>query len=194
MNDAQKTASKFWDWFDGVKAKAAASPIGKLALADRWSVAHTGGGCLAWEKVTGPDPDGYPQALITVDEDAPFELFEGLPDTTFTDVLGVGLKDLHTAPFVVGIYSAEGQWLSRDIAGIIPAMAFATAALVHPGSLTRNRDTEALLCAELAEYARLSGLEPRSADEMLLETEDQNHRTYLKTFIDRWDAVMRTKD
>lgn len=40
----------FWQWFGGVEKDALASPAGVFMKGHGYGIAHTGGGCLAWEK------------------------------------------------------------------------------------------------------------------------------------------------
>jgi hypothetical protein len=70
MTEARPT---FWQWFDSRKAQALASPMGQHMAARAYDVAHTGGGCLAWE---GPSREHW-QAWVT-DGDA--GLADDLPD------------------------------------------------------------------------------------------------------------------
>jgi hypothetical protein len=45
--------STFFEWFDGVTARAAQTPVGAFMASHGYTVTHTGGGCLAWEKTSG---------------------------------------------------------------------------------------------------------------------------------------------
>lgn len=51
--DAQDHARRFFAWLDKVETNAAATDVGKLMKAAGFEIAHTGGGCLAWEKQLG---------------------------------------------------------------------------------------------------------------------------------------------
>lgn len=43
----------FWGWFDNVVEGAKTTDVGQTMLAAGYHVAHTGGGCLTWEKTVG---------------------------------------------------------------------------------------------------------------------------------------------
>jgi hypothetical protein len=45
--------ANFWDWFNGVTATALATEEGKAFAAAGFALAHTGGGCTAWERPVG---------------------------------------------------------------------------------------------------------------------------------------------
>jgi hypothetical protein len=42
---------EFWDWYESVKRTAPMTAVGQRMTAAGYHVAHTGGGCLVWEKV-----------------------------------------------------------------------------------------------------------------------------------------------
>ena len=77
--------SGFWAWYDDIQARAPKTIVGKLATSAGFHVAHTGGGCLTWERVF--DDGRY---LWICDEGN-----------------GLGMKP--DDPFVVGFYDAEGN-------------------------------------------------------------------------------------
>ncbi len=84
------TKPTYWQWFDGVVAKAAETEIGNIMKGAGYAVAHTGGGCLAWEKPL--DNGGY---LWICDE-------------------GNGLGDKIDEPYLVGHYDREGEIVADD--------------------------------------------------------------------------------
>lgn len=43
----------FWKWFDNIAERAPTTDVGKVMTAAGYHVAHTGGGCLVWEKTVG---------------------------------------------------------------------------------------------------------------------------------------------
>lgn len=48
MNPPKNT--RFFAWFDGVTAEADKTPAGQFMAGHGYTITHTGGGCLAWEK------------------------------------------------------------------------------------------------------------------------------------------------
>lgn len=47
---AKREPSRFFAWFDGIKDEAKTTAAGQFMTERGFTVAHTGGGCLAWEK------------------------------------------------------------------------------------------------------------------------------------------------
>jgi hypothetical protein len=80
----------FWAWFDKVTADAAQTAVGKTMTAAGYHVAHTGGGCLVWEKTLSDG--GY---LWICDA-------------------GNGLGESATEPYLVGCYDKEGEIIAQD--------------------------------------------------------------------------------
>lgn len=53
MNDAKLS---FWEWFDATVETAKATPEGAAFAAAGFELAHTGGGCTAWQRaIAGTD-------------------------------------------------------------------------------------------------------------------------------------------
>lgn len=75
----------FFEWYDTVLKDAPQTVIGKLMTAAGFHVAHTGGGCLAWEWCLD---NGYYFWI--------------------TDEGGVDLGDEATESWFVGVYDVEG--------------------------------------------------------------------------------------
>src|SRR5262245_32414203 len=91
----------FWQWFDSVLQSAPLTEVGKLATAQGFSVAHTGGGCLAWEKV--------------------------LTDEHYLWIcdLGNGLGETVTETYLVGYYNRDADVLDQgDVEGMPAALAW----------------------------------------------------------------------
>jgi len=81
------TEPTFWEWFDALPAKMAATGHGKMMLESGWKIAHTGGGCLCWEKVAEGDYAAY---VWICDESN-------------------GLGDTVDEPYLVGLYDPDGE-------------------------------------------------------------------------------------
>jgi hypothetical protein len=79
--------ARFWAWFDRASAEAKETELGKRMTAAGFTVTHTGGGCLAWERTF---PDG--RYIWLCDED----------------------QELHGQPVVCGLYDREGDPLAAD--------------------------------------------------------------------------------
>ena len=47
------TMSDFWKWYAEVERTAPTTEVGKVMTAAGYHIAHTGGGCLVWEKTIG---------------------------------------------------------------------------------------------------------------------------------------------
>jgi hypothetical protein len=77
----------FWGWFDALPAKMAATEHGRIMLDAGWKIAHTGGGCLCWEKVAEGDYAAY---VWICDE-------------------GNGLGNTADEPYLVGLYAPDGE-------------------------------------------------------------------------------------
>jgi hypothetical protein len=105
----------FWGWFDKVTEAAKASPVGKILTAQGWDVAHTGGGCLAWEKNTD-------KAYVYI--------------TFGNEELGEHVADPETETWAVGVYSVDINQnrfsMAQDIVGVTAALAKAEAMLANP--------------------------------------------------------------
>jgi hypothetical protein len=111
------TATHFHAWLDRIDAEINASATGQLFLAAGYHMQHTGGGCLAWEKVSGDVT-----VLITGDD-------------------GVSLC-LDTAPdyWLVGKYDTKsGESLDTD--NLAPDRATAAAAIAYGDSLHAATET-----------------------------------------------------
>jgi hypothetical protein len=78
-------ADNFFDWFDRVRNDAPKTDVGRLATAAGYTIAHTGGGCLCWEK--------------------------GLPGGRYLWICdeGNGLGDRLDEPYLVGFYTDEAE-------------------------------------------------------------------------------------
>ena len=111
--------SRFHTWFDGVVAKAATTEIGKRMLADGYSVQHTGGGCLAWERQFA---DG--RYVYICDE-------------------GNGLGDEMGELYLCGLYDKDGDSIDVDAAqGLDKALDWAreAEAIEAPKKACQHRD------------------------------------------------------
>ncbi len=90
--------SGFWERFDAVCTAAKATAVGERMTAEGYHPAHTGGGCMVWEKVL---PSG--DYLWICDE-------------------GNGLGDSLTEPYLVGYYGSDGhEWESGDTVASLEA-------------------------------------------------------------------------
>jgi len=108
-------AKRFFTWFDGVCERAEKSPVGKMLRPNGWQIAHTGGGCLAWQ-FDRADEKFY--VWITYGGD-------GLGERV--------RKPDNSARFAVGLYGADGGWINPpEIVGLSKAMAWCDVALADP--------------------------------------------------------------
>jgi hypothetical protein len=85
------TMSNFLTWLDAWRDKAEASAVGRILTARGFDIAHTGGRSLVWEKTTPTHC-----CRITV---------RGLGDEA---------ADPTTVVFDVGLYDADGIWLTEN--------------------------------------------------------------------------------
>jgi hypothetical protein len=85
------TVNDFLTWLDARRDKAEASAVGQILAARGFDIARTGGSRLAWEKRT---PSHY--CRITA-HGADF-----------------GAADAATVVFDVGLYNANGTWLTEN--------------------------------------------------------------------------------
>jgi hypothetical protein len=83
--------SNFLTWLDAWRDKAEASAVGQILTARGFDIAHTGGRRLVWEKTTATHC-----CRITV---------RGLDDEA---------ADPTTVVFDVGLYDADGIWLTEN--------------------------------------------------------------------------------
>lgn len=121
-----KPASKFFAWFDGVNAAAVASPIGQLLTPLGYTVGHTGGGCLAWQKKD--EATGW--CIMICDEE------NGLG----TDIA----KD--AAEFLVGLHHDDGDFVEcGDALSLSDCVEWGTAALGHKIVLKALADNDGAL-------------------------------------------------
>jgi hypothetical protein len=80
----------FWDRFDALTKTMAATAHGKAMMEAGWHIAHTGGGCMAWEKNL---PDGRYVWICDENND---------------------LGERQDEPYLVGLYDANGQSETLD--------------------------------------------------------------------------------
>ena len=85
------TMSNFLTWLDAWRDEAKASAVGQILTARGFDIAHTGGRRLVWEKTTATHC-----CRITV---------RGLGDEA---------ADPATVVFDVGLYDADGIWLTEN--------------------------------------------------------------------------------
>jgi len=90
MIDLEKATNRFWDWYAKVQEDAPKTVVGRIMTDAGYKIAHTGGGCLSWEKIlpTG----GY---LWICDE-------------------GNGLGNSETETYLVGRYTVDGEEVAFD--------------------------------------------------------------------------------
>jgi hypothetical protein len=133
-DEALKASSaRFWTWFDGVNANAKESPAGAFMAAQGYTIAHTGGGCLAWEKKLSADSQW---SVWIVDGDAGLGIEEhGDAFQTATD-FGCMLTHDESGEFVNGLQETT----------IGACMAWAERALANPGGIQNE-----MVLNELAE-------------------------------------------
>lgn len=125
--DLKKSDDKFWNWYLNVQKTAPQTPVGKIMTEAGYSIGHTGGGCLVWERNTAGD--GY---LWICD-------------------LGQGLGKSVEESYLVGFYDKEGEILAQgDVPSLTAALEWCEARLIcakwvhrfkwgfHPD--TRGRD------------------------------------------------------
>jgi hypothetical protein len=77
----------FWNWLNTVTTEALATDVGQRMQAEGFTVTHTGGGCLAWERTLS-----HGRYVWITDDDA-----------------GLGV-DGQSEYFAVGAYDAEGNF------------------------------------------------------------------------------------
>lgn len=132
-NDAGRAStSRFWQWFEGVEANARADVNGAFMANNGYSIAHTGGGCLAWEKKASPESQW---SVWVVDDDAGLGLdLAGAFQTSKT--FGAMLCHDDSGEFINGPQGAT----------IGECMAWATRAVADPDAMR----TESVL-ADLAD-------------------------------------------
>jgi hypothetical protein len=100
MTEGNRSAkSDFWKWFDKVSAEAAQSEVGKLMTAAGFTVTHTGGGCLAWERTLGGSAATY---VWVTDDDS-------------------GLGEKAEQLYLCGHYTNEGDLLADHTASNLRA-------------------------------------------------------------------------
>lgn len=119
-------ARRFFTAFDSAVQKGLRSPVGKILFPNGWSVSHTGGGCLAWEKSSD---NGKFSALIT---------FNGVE-------LGERIRKPEKASFDVGLYPDEGGFVNHSVIGVKAAMAWCDAALSNPKATFANAEANGWL-------------------------------------------------
>lgn len=101
--------SKFFEFLDAATAKAAESAVGKIMIENGYSVAHTGGGCLAWEKSDAAT--GW--VIMICDE-------------------GNGLGDTLDEQYLVGLHANDGDFLEcEDALSLMDCLAWGAAAIGH---------------------------------------------------------------
>ena len=94
----------FSNWFANVEKTAPLTPVGQRMTAAGFHVAHTGGGCLCWEKIGG---DG--RCLWVCDA-------------------ANGLGERLSERFLVGLYAKEGELIKEDsVADLDAALAWCNA-------------------------------------------------------------------
>lgn len=85
----------FAEFMSRAERTAYASEIGKVFTARGWVLQHTGGGCLAWEKMT----EGKRHyAWITVDD-----------EVQSSDESGFDVADAEATPWTCGIYALDEE-------------------------------------------------------------------------------------
>jgi hypothetical protein len=108
-------AKRWFTWFDSVCDQAKASPVGKILTAHGFTIQHTGGGCLAWEKCTDTH-----YAWITGEDGASLE-DDAADPATVTFLCGLydedGECDEEMQPTVVGA-EAAADWCDRALTEI----------------------------------------------------------------------------
>jgi len=106
-------ARQFWKWWDRVQEAGKASPAGHVLSGMGFTIAHTGGGCLAWERTAGTN-------YVWITHEA--------------DTLGEDVEDVEAAIWDVGVYSADGDRFSmaRPVTGLRAAIALAEKMLLDP--------------------------------------------------------------
>jgi len=90
---------RFFNWLERTEAAAYRSTVGKRMTRAGFEVRHTGGGCLAWERVI----NGYCVWITVLD--------------------GVELGERLDEPYMIGVYDAEFCEVActeaKDLKGII---------------------------------------------------------------------------
>lgn len=152
----------FWEVYDRVTAKAKASEVGKIVVAAGYDTAHTGGGCMVWEKV--------------------------LPNKCYLWICdeGNGLGDTVSEPYLVGLYDMEGNALDGDtVPNLKMALEWCETRIECSGELT-----EQAMCTELEEWCEQQALPHMSADELAAEAVTDGQREWLVSFGKRWEAMI----
>jgi hypothetical protein len=108
-------ARRFWQWFDKMQEAGKTSPAGAILVPAGFSIAHTGGGCLAWERTAGA-------AYVWI--------------THGNDTLGDEVDDPEAETWAVGVYSLDGNRFSmaQDVTGLSAAVELAARMLQDPGA------------------------------------------------------------
>jgi hypothetical protein len=106
-------ARRFWKWFDRMQEAGKTSPAGRLLVRAGFSIAHTGGGCLAWERTAAA-------AYVWI--------------VHGNETLGDEIDDPEATEWAVGVYSMDGNRFSmaRDVTGLSAAIALAARMLQDP--------------------------------------------------------------
>jgi hypothetical protein len=103
-----KPAFDFFAWFDNVEAEAGATEVGKIMAANGYTVSHTGGGCLCWERTLA---DGH--YLWICD-------------------LGNGLGTHPNEEYLVGVYNADGAFDNESASNLGAALAWCAKRATDP--------------------------------------------------------------
>lgn len=157
--DAHEGAKNFWATYERHSNNAKATEVGKLMVAAGYDTAHTGGGCMCWEKVLANKC-----YLWICDE-------------------GNGLGDTVSEPYLVGLYDMHGEPLDSDLMpNLKMALEWCESRIECSGE-----KAEAAMCRELKEWCEREGLPYMSADE--IEPITPKQREWLASYISRWEAM-----
>src|SRR5262249_10295636 len=99
---------KFWQWYEAVQRIAAESETGQRFAAAGFHVAHTGGGCLAWER--------------------------NFDDETYIWICDLcnGLGEREDECYLVGFYNKDADVLADgDVPSLTAALAWAEARIAE---------------------------------------------------------------
>jgi hypothetical protein len=104
---------RFWKWWDKMQEAGRTSPAGKVLVAAGFTIAHTGGGCLAWERTAAT-------AYVWICHG--------------NETLGDEVENPEAEIWAVGVYSADGDRFSmaQDVSGLSTAIALAERMLCYP--------------------------------------------------------------